>query len=264
MWTILAILAVVPQSQPAPKVKVEPVAIQVVRGLGQDAEELMGFMREEGTKISLRVVSEEAGILSVDSQKSKVTKMADDKGTDLLAVKPKKEKFGGSSPIGSFPKFSKDGKSCVLDLEAAGLPAKGSKSVLIEGSLSLTLAQGQDTSKQAAVKLEKGTKFKAGDLEFEVQKTEKDGFDEQRPHVVTLGAGKGGQRLAKLRFLDAAGKEIESQSGGTMRMSGFGGDSWSWDYRLKAELKACTIEVTLWKTVTQAEVPLKLEVSLGL
>lgn len=243
--------------------KVEAAALVVAKDLGLGENEVGPFNQNEaGTKIALRVSSGSAGILGLEEKKCMIVSMKDDKGSDLLAAKPKKESFSRTG-IWPFPKIAKDGTSCVVELHAHGVPAKGARSILLEGTLALLTAQGQETVKQA-VQLGKGAKIQSKALELVVEKTGKDGFDDQFPFQVSFSGGKGGRSLAKIRFLDAAGKEIESKAGGVSRMSGFGEDSWTWDYNLKSELKACVVELVLWKQLGEASVPFKLEVSLGL
>lgn len=245
--------------------KVEAAAIVVARDVGLGDNEVGPFNQNEpGTKVALLVSSSGPGILGVEDKKSKVASVKDDKGSDLLAAKPKKEGGFSRTGIWPFPKIAKDGKSCVLEVHTHGLPAKGARSILVEGTLTLLTAQGQETVKQADVALRAGSKIKAGELELAVDKVGPDGFNEQFPYQVSISGGKGGRSLAKLRFLDAAGKEVESRTGSVSRMSGFGGESWTWTYNLKSELKACAVEVSLWKRLSEVAVPFKLEVSLGL
>jgi hypothetical protein len=260
----LTLVALLLAQATSSKIKVEAAAVVVVRDVGLGENEVGPFNQNEpGTKVALLVTSADAGILSLE-KKSKLASMRDDKKTDLLAAKPKKEGGFAEAGIWPFPKMGKDGKSCVIEVNSFGVPAKGSKSVLLEGTLALVTAQGQETAKPVDVKLEKGSKIKAGTLELVIEKTGKDGFDDKFPFEISISSGKGGRHLAKLRFLDGAGKEIESKAGSRSHMSGFGEESWNWDYRLKSEVKACAVEATLWKQLADVEVPFKLEVSLGL
>lgn len=246
------------------KAKVEAVALLISRDLGWGENEIGPFNQHEpGTKVAILVSTNGGGILELDRKKSKLVSMKDDKGSDLLAAKPKKDSVFSRAGLSSFPKIAQDGKSCVVEAQASGVPAKGARSILLEGSVSLLSAQGQETVKPGEVELRKGAQIKAGALDLVVQKAAKDGFDERFPFQVSLSGGKGGRTLAKVRFLDAAGKEIESRAGGTSRMSGFGEESWTWDFHLKSEVKACAIEVTLWKGLADVTLPFQLEVSLG-
>jgi len=74
---------------------------------------------------------------------------------------------------------------------------------------------------------------------------------------------KEGSKVAHMRFLDAAGKEIDAKPAGSSSMS-FGDDtSYSWNYDFKQEVKVATIEVSLWKGVVSLDVPVKASVSVG-
>lgn len=257
-WALCAL------AQAESKLKVEAVALSLVREGGSENEAGPFNQNDPGTKIALRVSSPELGILALDHRKSKLVSMKDDAGSDLLAVKPKKDSVFSRAGIGSFPRVAKDGSSCLVEVQAHGLPSKGARAIRLEGTLALVTARGRESVKREDVALQAGAKIQAGPLELAVQKTGKNAFDEEHPFQVTFSGGKGGRSLAKLRFLDAAGKEIASKAGGVSRMSGFGEESWSWDYALKSELKACAIEVELWKDLNEVALPFALEVSLGL
>ncbi len=262
--SILALWVVGAQAQDttAARSKVEVVGLTVNKAPYQGDKDLRPNMDPApGTKVVVLVAVDEGGIIKLDERKSRLTKFSDDKGTDLLAAKPDKDSFS-SGPIGSFPKYSRDRKGCVVDLQAHASPAPGAKSLLVEGTLAFSVGKDQEGIKQEKVDAKKDTVFKAGAASFRITEAGKNDFGDD-PMKIALES-KDGLKIAKIRFLDAAGKEIESRLGSHGSMS-FGGDAtYSWDYTLKQMQTTVTVEVTLWKKVELIQVPVKLNVSLGL
>jgi len=149
-----------------------------------------------------------------------------------------------------------------VELQAHACPAPGAKSLQIEGSLTLSIGKDQDVVTQEKVEARKDVTFKAGSAAFKITEAGKNDFGDD-PMKISLES-KDGLKIAAIRFLDPAGKEIESRLGSRGSMS-FGGDAtYSWDYTLKRSVPSLTVEVTLWKKVETVQVPLKLNVSLGL
>ena len=259
---ILAAAAPPQETAGGGKIKVEAVGLHINKApyLG-DKDFARPMEPTPGTLVSVLVVLDEGGIIRLDSNKSKLAKFADDKGTDLLAAKPAGDSFN-SGPIGAFPKISKDQKAILVDLQAAAAPAAGAKSLTLEGSLSFTVGKDQEAVKQEKVAARKDASFKVGGLEFKIKEAGKNEFGDD-PMRISLES-KDGLKVAKIRFFDSAGTEIESRldSHGVMSM----GDeaTHSWDFALKKLVQTVTVEVAVWKKVTVVDVPLKLGVSAGL
>ena len=250
------------QETTAAQVKVEVVGLHVNKAPYKDDKELAPNMEPApGTKVNVLVSVGAGGIIKLDDHKSKLSKFSDDKGADLLAAKPPKESFF-NSPIGSFPKITKDQKACLVELQAMACPSAGSKSLDIEATLSLAVGDEQEVVKHEKVQAKKDATFKAGGIDFKITDAGKNTFGDD-PMKISLES-KDGLKVAKIRFLDGAGKEIDSHQGSSGSMSFGGMTSYSWDYTLKQMAASVTIEVTLWKKVSVVDVPVNLTVSLGL
>ena len=256
----ILLLAFTPQGA---KPKAEVVGIHITKAPYKEDKELsVGMGSGPGVRLDVLVTSDEGGIIKLDDKKSKITKLADDKGTDLLK-KPagNDDSFGGFGPIGPFAKVSKDSKACLLNVDGKTVPAAGAKSLLLEGTLVLTVAKGKETLKQEKVELRKGADFKLGGVGFKIDSVGKPDFGDAAMQLSL--STKEGSKVAQVRFLDAAGKEIDAKSAGSSSMS-FGDDtSYSWNYDFKQEVKVATIEVSLWKQVVNLDVPVKVSVSVG-
>lgn len=261
LWMLLLAAPLAAQDTTTAKVKAEVTGIHVNKAPYQGDQDLAPNMEPApGTKLSVLLTVPNGGIIRMDEHKSKLTKFSDDKGTNLLAAKAAKESFF-NSPIGSFPKITKDQKGCLVELQAMTTPAAGARTLEVEASVSLAVGSDQETVKQEKVEAKKDGAFKAGGIEFKITEAGKNTFGDD-PMKIGLES-KEGLKIAKIRFLDAGGKEIESRLGSRGSMS-FGGDAtYSWEYTLKQMATTVTVEVTLWKKVTIVDVPVKLSVSLG-
>src|SRR5262245_51005073 len=117
---IVLVAAFLVQTASEPKVSVEPAAVVVVRDVGLGENEVGPFNQNDpGTKVAVLLTTSAGGFLSLDDDQSKLASMKDDKGTDLLAAKPKKQdSFMRSSGVWPFPKIGKDGKTCLVEVAA--------------------------------------------------------------------------------------------------------------------------------------------------
>jgi hypothetical protein len=255
----MLLLALAPQG---PKAKAEVVGIHVTKTPYKEDKDLwVGSGSGSGVRLDVIVTSDEGGIIKLDDKKSKITKFADDKGTDLLK-KPagSDDGFSGFGPIGPFAKVSKDAKACLLNVDGKSVPASGARTLQLEGTFVLIVGKGKEVAKEN-VELRKGATFKLGGVAFKIDAVGKPDFGDAAMQL-TLST-KEGSKVAQVRFLDAGGKEIDAKPAGSSAMS-FGDDtSYSWNYDFKQEVKAAAIEVTLWKGVANLDVPVKVSVSVG-
>jgi hypothetical protein len=215
--------------------------------------------------LTLQVTGAE-GLIEFDAARSKLTVFRDDKGTDFLTAKaPRERSFGRSGPFGPFPKISADRKAALFDLRSGTLPAAGARTIEAEGVAVFSAGNGQETVRAEKIAFKKGDSFKAGSMDFKIDAAGKsefggDGFQ------VSLST-KDGLKLDKVRFLDAAGKEIEARPAGRSRMGGslFGKSeiTYAWSWSFKQDPGPVTVEAVLWKEVAAAEFPLKISVGVG-
>jgi hypothetical protein len=260
----LATVADMPTLQGGGKAKVEVVGLHVNKAPYKEDKELVTSMEPApGIRLDLLVTIDEPGIIKLDEKKCKISRFADEKGTDLLGKKggAKDDASMDSGPIGPFPKVSKDLKACLVSVEVKAAPAAGAKTLLLEGGLALVVGKGQEVAKQEKVELKKGAALKVGSIGLQIEAAGKPDFGDAAMQV-TLSS-KDGAKVARLRFLDSGGKEIESKPGGSNSMSSGGETTYSWSYDFTQELKVITVEATLWKQVVTVDVPVKLSLSVG-
>jgi hypothetical protein len=247
---------------PQGKGKVEVVGVHITKTAYKEDKDLwVGSGSGPGVRLDVVATSDEGGIIKLDDKKSKITKFADDKGTDLLK-KPagSDDGFSGFGPIGPFAKVSKDTKACLLSVDGKSVPAAGAKSIQLEGTIVLIVGKGKEVAKEN-VELRKGVGFKAGGVAFKIDSVGKPDFGDAAMQLQL--STKEGSKVAQVRFLDSTGKEIDAKPAGSSSMS-FGDDtSYSWNYDFKQEVKAAAIEVTLWKGVANLDIPVKASISVG-
>jgi hypothetical protein len=248
----LPCLAVSPAAAAPAKASVVGLRVAKEVTLDEKPERAVHGMTAMG--VSVLVEAPDGGLVQLVKDKCDVTAFKDDAGTDLLKAKPK---FG--DVLGSFPKFSKDRKACLVELRSDAVPAAGAKTIAIEGTLVFSAAAGKEAVKVASVKLAKGTAFKAGDVSFTVGAAGKPDWGDD-PLQVSLKIRAAVDPVSAIRFLDASGQEIKSRRQGTMKGMG----AIQWDYVLKKKVETATIEVTLWKGFREVTVPVKLSFGVGL
>jgi hypothetical protein len=215
-------------------------------------------MGMSATSVHLLVESRDAGLVEVAKEKSALTAFRDDKGTDLLASKPK---FG--EVLGGFPKYAKDRRSCLIEVQSDALPAPGARSLTLEGTLVFTVAGGEEAVKSEGVKLSTGATLKAGALSLTVEKAGKPDWGDD-PLAVTIKMSAATNPVSRIRFLDAAGQEIPSRRTSTSSMRMPGVYVINWEYSLKKAVETASVEVTLWKDLQEMTVPVKLEFGIGM
>ena len=247
-------------AQAAKNVSVEVRGMQVI-GLpyGEGFQGLQPLNSQPGTKLAVLVQKPDGGIIEFDDDASELKSFADDKGTKLHV---EKEGFGQSSGFGMFANVSEDGKACMISIEGDNVPAQGAASLKASGTLALKCASEQKTTTNKNVALKVGAKVNAGAIPLEISAVGKPQWGEG--FAVTFKANQDCSGIAEVRFLDAAGNEIESSLGMTSTSS-FGGQmTVEKQYTLKKQVDAATIEFTTWVDMQTVKVPFQIETGLGL
>ncbi len=212
-----------------------------------------------GIEVHLLVTHTGAGaIIGVSEDESKIVRFTDDKGTDFL--KPADSRFGPRSPIGPFPKPSKDGKKTLITLRSDHAPATGASRIKVMGGLVVEVAQGVKTLSADKVALKPGKIAVTGlSLELTKAQAEKSWQDKPVTRMEFRIKGDGGAYKA-LRLVDAQGKEIETSGHGSMWGQGVR------DLQIDgpADLKEINVRLDLYDGLKKVELPLALDQSLGM
>ncbi|MBT8044227.1 MAG: hypothetical protein KJO79_04690 [Verrucomicrobiae bacterium] len=231
------------------EVKIEPAGMKIVwKSLKDDFDGFQTYNSSKGTYVSLALRAGEKGIIAFDKDKSKIN--ISDGTSDL----------GGK--FGMWNKISKSGKVMRVEVTTEKLPAAGTQSLELTGSINATVASNTDTKASEAREFKKGDKVElTDDFKFEISKIEKPKWGDD-PLSVTLKWSRKIPELAAVRFYDAEGKEIESKSGGSSWGGFLGKYSVTKSYRLKRKSKVLKIEMDLWTDAETINVPIKLKMGL--
>lgn len=247
-------------------ITVTPQGLRIVKPAVDAAQnnnsELRPFNWFSGTSVSLLISAPKGGLIAVKTDDSAVTAFTDNQKTDLAkpAVKPQ---FGNDgAKFGGFPKISDDGKHCLIELEAPGLPAAGATQLLAKGHITVMTATVKKDFTAAKVALKKGTVIKAGAIALTIGKVGKPQWG-QMAWEVELKADQKLDNIAKIAFLDGTGKEIESKRAGGSSMSFGTHVSITQDYQLKTKAEVADIVITYWMDAKTVKVPMDLKMGVG-
>ena len=239
----------------APKAVAKPNPTVSLAGLQVAAKSLgkarfgdtIAFGGQSGVSLALAVrVAPGTAILDIDDDDCVVDTWTDDKQTDLN-IEP---------DWGSFPNYTEDLSAGIITVRSPVIPASGSQQVAIAGSLSVTTAAGTRAVQAKKVALTKGTAFQLGTLAASVSEFE--ATDTGATLAIKL-VGSNTNTIKRLRFLDAAGTELESDTNGSMTSS----DESEYSYTLKAKATTATVEIEVWQNLQTTKVPFTLTAGVG-
>lgn len=241
--------AAAPKAAPKAPPAVSLAGLQVVaKSLGKARfGDTIAFNSEAGVTLAIAVkVAPGTAILDIDDDESAVETWTDDKDTDLN-IEP---------DFGSFPTYTEDQSAGIITVRSPVVPAAGSQQVSIKGALAVTTATGTQTVKSAKVALTKGTAFKVGALAGTIGDVEP---SDTGGAVSVRFTGSSAGAIKDMKFLDAAGTEIESERNGSMTSS----DEVELMYTLKAKATTAVLAVELWQGRQTTAVPFDLTASVG-
>jgi hypothetical protein len=218
------------------------------------------FNSQRGTQLVLVVNAPAGGLIEFDSKASQVTKLTDNKGTDLLAKPKKRSRFSfSSSPFGMFNRVSKDAKAAMIVVKGGGVPAKGATSIHIDATLVFQSATGKRTVKKPLA-LAIGATVTVLGVTLTVTKVGKPKWSMgDAKYGVSFQVVGPAKTVADIRFLAPGGAAVKSRRSSTMRM----GSKITWAYSMAKKLEKATLVIDLWEGQTELKVPIKASVTLG-
>ena len=218
------------------------------------------FGRHSGTTLHVRVARQDKTIISIDREASKLSSFTDDKGTDL-SVKSKRR--WGDHWLGSWPRISDDGHSCVLEISSPKTPAAGASKLIIKADIALACGSDVKTAEQKDFALTKGSKLTAGPVPMKVQSVKESSFGDAKM-TVELISSKSFDAVKALTFIGADGKEIKYDSMGEGKSGIAGKMTYSKAIGLHKKADVVTVKVTYYQKVEKLTVPVNLSVGVGL
>jgi hypothetical protein len=238
--------------------KVEARGLRVVgEGYGGEGG-VRPFNWSPGVNIALLVTVPDGGLIEFDHGESEVTKLVDEKGTNLLV----RGEF--SMPgFSGMDEVSADGMAMIIEVSAGGIPAKGASAIHAAGTLALRQGSEQKTYKAENVAVKADQTIDAGPVAYTIKSVGKPDWGD-KPLRITLETKQSVDAIAGIRFLDAAGAEIESSRAGSMTMSAFDEVQVTEEYDLAREVDQVTVEITYWMDLKTVKVPFDVTVRVGL
>ena len=141
-----------------------------------------------------------------------------------------------------------------------------------KGTVLLKCGSKKETVKQENVALKPGTTITAGPLNLKITETGEpemmfgfgDDDEEEDSWQVTLQAKQDLSNVAEFKFLDAAGKEIETSDGGTSTMRFGNSVTVDKSFILPKQMDSATVAITYWADLKEVKVPFDVKATVGL
>lgn len=261
-------------AQTAAEPQVQVCGVRVVGAGYENGDEIMrAFRWRKGTTVALLVTVPEGGLISVNRDETKVTKMTDDRGTDLtVSSKGITREAQASRRI----QVSADGKSCIVEISGQEAPAAGATCIAVAGTISLKCGSKKEIGRQEKVDLKPGTEFSVGGMSFTVSRAgnvprafELPRSDEAAPEAlpvfeVALQTKQDWSEIASVTFLDAAGKDLGATPGAISAATAGGRVLTAIkSFTLPQATDTATIVVTCWEEFKDIEVPFDVKATVG-
>ena len=242
----------------AQEAKIDVLSVSVGKKLTQAQKDVFLFT-SEGTRLQMSISLPGRTFIGEARDECKFGKFTDDKGTELFA--PLGHVPETDDWLGTFgPKFSSDGKLCGLQIEAPGLPAKDATKLQFAGTLVLRCGLMPKSIEQKNIALKKGAKITVGPVPFEIVNAKVEGNDTK----VELKANKTLERIIKIAFFNAQGKEIKSDREGYESGSIFGSYTINQYFVLSGKPTVINVKISYFDKVENVTVPVNVEAGLGL
>jgi hypothetical protein len=230
-------------------------------GVAEDA--LRPFGQLPGTTVALHVTCAKGGLIKFDLQNSAIGKFIDEKGNDLLAPREGEARQIGNTAFGLSPSFSRDGRTCALELTAPNIPAKGSAFIKIEGVISMLTASETSELVQKDVALKNGGLVTLGKHDLSIEKIGKPLLGDE-PFGLTIQSQTEMSDVAEIRFLKADGSAIPARRVSTSRTQIQGMLKIEWDYALSEKVEVAGVKLLLWSNLKTLRAPFSLALTPGL
>ncbi|MBI3726147.1 hypothetical protein HY251_19635 [bacterium] len=218
-----------------------------------------------GSSVAVLVRCQGASLIGIDADACKLSQVADDKGTDLAGATD--EMLGRPAGFWTPGQVSKDGKAGMLQLDAWKVPAKGARSIHIEGALACHTASGREEKKVEA-SFEKDAKLAIGPVALTIEKADKPDFSmDDFPFEISFRSEKPLHEIADMKALGEDGKEMKceySVNPFVLPDMATGKPCYRGSLRMAKAEKKGTIVFVLHTGIKTVTVPMKLDASVGL
>jgi len=214
----------------------------------------------EGLEIKLAVEVPGKSLLSIDEERTTLRTWADDQGTSLA---PAEDDFFHWAQMDT--RWDDDERMDVatLALRTASLPVAGAQRVKLDATLVFVDA-GDLTTRDVSAAIAKGSKFELAGQNVEISEVNAVEDSDEWAVQVAFTTKAPLDALQTLVFKDAEGNEIASDDYGSSSMSMFGKKTYTYYYMLGRAVDSATLSATYYARMGHVEVPLALELGVGL
>lgn len=240
-----------------PGLKVQVVGLSVHR---KDPDSKYGSAyggMSAGTKVYIRAATVAKNLIEVDADASKLNSFTDDAGTDLK----KADRY--NRWLGSFPRFSEDTRSVVIEIQTTGTPKRGAKAITVDAEVVLLAGEDEQTETKD-LELKAGEKIAIGPVKAELKSVSTRAWGKSKMSI-TLESQQSFAAIKKIAFLGADGKELGHSDMGKGSYSSMGGPrTYTHSYGLHEKVDTVKVKVTYYAKVEKVTVPVSITFGAGL
>jgi hypothetical protein len=260
--------AVAQDAPPATAALATPFTVQVIRvevdrQIAESRQLYVG--QSDNFTLVLYIKAPGKTLLKTDQPAKVITKLADDKGTDLTKSATISPGITGHPSnvqrlMSTNLQVTDDGQAAALTIQSGVLPAAGATKITVQGTLAMTCGLHSATDMQKGVALAKDTALNLAGHPAKVAMVENQGG-----HLsVEFSSSQPLSTIKSLRFLGADGHEIKATRAGS-GYSGFtGSETYTVDYSLAEKVDQADIECTYWDKTENITIPINVEAGIGL
>lgn len=220
-----------------------------------------------GTSALLQVISKNSEFTRLDVLSSKLSKVVDDRGNNLLPEIKGAVAFG--EVIGVNPRFqiSADRKVCVFEAATPQVPAAGAKTVTFGGTLLMECASKRVETVLTNMPLQNGVKLAGPNkMSLSIERVgEPEANKKGNPAVeFLLRSERDLTDLDEIKFFKLDGSEYKAKRMGTSALKIEGATKVEWTYVISEKAEAATVKLYTWADATKKKIDFEVKVNLGL
>jgi hypothetical protein len=239
---------------------VQVVGLHVVKPLPGDHRKQSLTDRRTGTILTIQVTRADKHFLGVDGKASRLESFTDDHDTPLI---DEDAKLLGAWADGT-AWVSPDGTQCLFEVLSTRLPARGARRLKLEAKMVLKCGRQGEVAEQPELRLEKDGELTAGPAPMKVTGVQRG----DKTTIFTLSTEKSIELLARIEFLDAGGRQIDTKlldkSVVDFMGTTYHDQTFCLETKKPMRIDAVRARVHYFRKVEKLTVPVKVAVGLGL
>ncbi len=217
----------------------------------------LGFNAEPGTTLHIKILQPDKFIIDVDEKASKLLSFTDDRGTDFSKDIPKRF---GRTWLGSSPKISKDGHSCIVEVRTTKIPKANAGQIALKANIALSCGAGEKTERVENVALKAGTTFKVGTMNIKIDKAGKPDWGNAKLSI-DFSSQQDLVNIKTLEFFGPDGQKIKASPSSSISQNN---RMLMKSYKLDKMVDTVTLAVTYFDKIESVVVPIDIRTGIGL